>query len=164
MQRQTTTALLLASNPRCTCETATALKRQRIVSTSFARISRTMASMAENAAESVSASASGSPPPILAPFSPDAVRVVPPSLSFFKRALPDTCIAFDSQQGKALFKQALAEGNMENYFNLAQHFTTQEEVAYCGLATLCLVLNSLGIDPQQQYKGPWRYYSQEMLE
>jgi len=30
--------------------------------------------------------------------------------------------------------------------------------------TLCMILNALGVDPQKQFKGPWRYYSQEMLE
>ena len=25
-----------------------------------------------------------------------------------------------------------------------------------------MILNALGIDPQKQFKGPWRYYSQEV--
>lgn len=84
--------------------------------------------------------------------------------SFYKRPLPASCIAFDSPEGKKLFGQAMMEGNLEGYFALANSFLTQNEPAYCGLATLCMILNALGVDPQKQFKGPWRYYSQEMLE
>lgn len=34
----------------------------------------------------------------------------------------------------------------------------QDEPAYCGLATLAMVLNSLSIDPRRPWKGPWRWF------
>ncbi|ORZ34841.1 Phytochelatin synthase-domain-containing protein, partial [Catenaria anguillulae PL171] len=53
---------------------------------------------------------------------------------------------------------------MESYFRLASQFTTQSEPAYCGLGTLCMVLNALGVDPQRQWKGPWRWFEDSMLD
>ncbi|KAI9183424.1 DNA-directed DNA polymerase gamma mip1 [Blastocladiella emersonii ATCC 22665] len=88
----------------------------------------------------------------------------PPATTFYKRELPPTCIDYASAQGKHLFKVALSEGNMESYFRLASQFTTQSEPAFCGLGTLCMVLNSLGVDPQRQWKGPWRWYDDSMLD
>ena len=108
----------------------------------------------------------------------------PSGPSFYRRPLPSQCIAFDSEQGKQYFREAIDEGNLEIYFTLAQAFLTQDEVctafrrcgtnvklmldvlkpAYCGLATLCMALNALHVDPARQWKGPWRYYSQDMLE
>jgi glutathione gamma-glutamylcysteinyltransferase len=41
--------------------------------------------------------------------------------------------------------------------------TTQTEPAYCGITTLVLVLNAFSVDPQQTWKGPWRWYEEKML-
>nr|DAD46728.1 TPA_asm: hypothetical protein HUJ06_016665 [Nelumbo nucifera] len=35
---------------------------------------------------------------------------------------------------------------MEGYFKLSPFYQTQSEPAYCGLASLSMVLNALGID------------------
>ena len=40
----------------------------------------------------------------------------------------------------------------------------QDEPAYCGLATLAMVLNSLSIDPRRPWKGPWRWFHEGMLD
>lgn len=53
---------------------------------------------------------------------------------------------------------------MESYFKLAGQFTTQSEPAFCGLGTLCMVLNALEVDPQRQWKGPWRWFDDSMLD
>ncbi|BGO95643.1 hypothetical protein NBRC10512_004318 [Rhodotorula toruloides] len=84
--------------------------------------------------------------------------------SFYKRPLPETCIAFNSPEGKRLFAKALAEGNMESYFLLAPQMVTQNEPAYCALGTLVQILNSLEVDPQRKWKGGWRWYDQNMLD
>ena len=55
------------------------------------------------------------------------------------------------------------DGTMENYFKLAEQFTTQADPAYCGPASLIMVLNSLQIDPNKTWKGIWRWYSEEIL-
>ena len=72
-------------------------------------------------------------------------------------------VSFASKQGKQLFAQALMQGTMENYFKLAEQFTTQMDPAYCGPASLTMVLNSLQVDPNITWKGVWRWYSEEIL-
>ena len=52
---------------------------------------------------------------------------------------------------------------MENYFKLAEQFTTQSDPAYCGPASLIMVLNSLKVDPNKTWKGIWRCYSEDNL-
>lgn len=42
---------------------------------------------------------------------------------------------------------------MEGFFRLISYFQTQSEPAYCGLASLSMVLNSLSIDPGRKWKG-----------
>ncbi|TIC13154.1 Phytochelatin-domain-containing protein [Wallemia mellicola] len=87
-----------------------------------------------------------------------------PTASFYKRPLPPKCTSFTSSRGKEMFANALLEGNMEAYFPLASQFITQNEPAYCGLGSLVMILNALGQDPGRRWKGPWRWYEQEMLD
>jgi hypothetical protein len=89
--------------------------------------------------------------------------VVNSNREFYKRDLPDTCIPFTSAEGKRLFAEALQDGTLECYFPLAAQFRTQDEPAYCGLTTLVMVLNTLSIDPRRLWKGPWRWFSEEMV-
>ncbi|KAF9191640.1 hypothetical protein BGZ50_009270 [Haplosporangium sp. Z 11] len=58
----------------------------------------------------------------------------------------------------------LEEGYGEGYFSLVGNFTTQSEPAFCGPSSLAMVLNSLEVDPQRQWKGAWRWYSDELLQ
>ncbi|GAA5970588.1 hypothetical protein JCM21900_005821 [Sporobolomyces salmonicolor] len=84
--------------------------------------------------------------------------------SFYKRPLPPSCIAFNSTEGKRIFARAMREGNLESYFLLSGQMITQNEPAYCALGTLVMVLNAYEVDPQRKWKGPWRWYEQEMLD
>eukprot|EP01126_Amoeba_proteus_P036839 TRINITY_DN3768_c0_g2_i16.p2 TRINITY_DN3768_c0_g2~~TRINITY_DN3768_c0_g2_i16.p2 ORF type:complete len:102 (+),score=17.76 TRINITY_DN3768_c0_g2_i16:439-744(+) len=52
---------------------------------------------------------------------------------------------------------------MESYFKLAGQYHAQSEPAFCSIAVLCMVLNSLSIDPARIWKSPWRWYSEEMM-
>lgn len=61
-------------------------------------------------------------------------------------------------------KEALADGTAETSFRLLEQFTTQDEPAYCGLSTLVMVLNTLNIDPGRVWKGPWRWFHEDMLD
>lgn len=49
--------------------------------------------------------------------------------------------------------EATQGGTMEGFFKLISYFQTQSEPAYCGLATLAMVLNALSIDPGRKWKG-----------
>jgi len=56
--------------------------------------------------------------------------------------LPEGVIAFDSDEGEALFFGAEAR---KDYFPLSMHFASQINPAYCGPATISMVLNALEV-------------------
>ncbi|XP_020079890.1 glutathione gamma-glutamylcysteinyltransferase 1-like isoform X2 [Ananas comosus] len=85
--------------------------------------------------------------------------------SLYRRILPSPpAIEFASSEGKCLFSEALQGGTMEGFFRLISYFQTQSEPAYCGLASLSVVLNALAIDPGRKWKGPWRWFDESMLD
>ena len=83
--------------------------------------------------------------------------------SFYKRVLPSNLIALNSNEGKERFREALGDGTLESYFPLSEQFLTQSDPAYCGVATLAMVLNSLSIDPNVRWKGGWRWVTEDVL-
>lgn len=83
---------------------------------------------------------------------------------YYRRPLPECCISFHSDEGKKIFTEALLDGYMEAYFGLAAQFRTQDEPAFCGLSTLVMVLNTLEVNPWRVWKGPWRWYHEQMLD
>ena len=82
----------------------------------------------------------------------------------YRRALPEDAIEFASPAGKQVFAEALAAGGLDGYFALAEQFHTQAEPAFCGLGSLVVALNALAIDPGRSWKGPWRWFSEELLD
>ncbi|KAG1359741.1 glutathione gamma-glutamylcysteinyltransferase 1 [Cocos nucifera] len=85
--------------------------------------------------------------------------------SLYRRVLPSPpAIEFASAEGKRLFSEAFQSGTMEGFFKLISYFQTQSEPAYCGLASLSVVLNALAIDPGRKWKGPWRWFDESMLD
>lgn len=87
-----------------------------------------------------------------------------PDEGFYRRPLPPPLVPFASVEGRALFREALDEGHLEGWFSLAEQFHTQADPAFCGLGTLVVALNALGVDPGRLWKGPWRWYSEELLD
>jgi len=84
--------------------------------------------------------------------------------SLYRRQLPADTIAFSSPEGQQVFKEALALGGLGGYFQLAEQFHTQADPSFCGLGSLVVALNALGIDPGRLWKGPWRWFSEELLD
>ncbi|CAN1270338.1 Glutathione gamma-glutamylcysteinyltransferase 1 [Linum perenne] len=83
----------------------------------------------------------------------------------YRRILPSPpAIDFASSEGKQIFLEAVQNGTMEGFFKLVSYFQTQSEPAYCGLASLSMVLNALAIDPRRKWKGPWRWFDESMLD
>ncbi|KAM1031965.1 glutathione gamma-glutamylcysteinyltransferase 1-like isoform X2 [Malus sylvestris] len=83
----------------------------------------------------------------------------------YRRTLPSPpAVEFASLQGKELFLEAIQRATMENFYRLISYFQTQSEPAYCGLASLSMVLNALAIDPGRKWKGPWRWFDESMLD
>jgi glutathione gamma-glutamylcysteinyltransferase len=86
------------------------------------------------------------------------------SQTLYRRPLPSEAIAFSSVEGRKVFAEALATGGLDGYFPLAEQFHTQSDPAFCGLGSLVVALNALGIDPGRLWKGPWRWFSEELLD
>jgi glutathione gamma-glutamylcysteinyltransferase len=84
--------------------------------------------------------------------------------TLYRRPLSPGTIAFSSPDGRRVFSEALAAGGLEGYFPLAEQFHTQSDPAFCGLGSLVMALNSLGVDPGRLWKGPWRWFSEELLD
>jgi glutathione gamma-glutamylcysteinyltransferase len=84
--------------------------------------------------------------------------------TLYRRPLPPDAIAFSSREGRTLFAEALADGGLDGYFRLAEQFHTQSEPAFCGLGSLVVALNALEIDPGRLWKGPWRWFSEDLLD
>ncbi|MBZ0238253.1 MAG: phytochelatin synthase family protein, partial [Deltaproteobacteria bacterium] len=84
--------------------------------------------------------------------------------TLYRRPLPGDAIAFASPEGQRLFGEALAAGGLGGYFALAEQYQTQSDPAFCGLGSLVVALNALAIDPGRLWKGPWRWYSEELLD
>lgn len=84
--------------------------------------------------------------------------------SLYRRPLPAALVPFASPEGRALFDEARATGGMEAFFQLIEQFHTQADPAFCGLGSLVVALNALGVDPGRLWKGPWRWFSEELLD
>ena len=84
--------------------------------------------------------------------------------TLYRRPLPTDATEFSSAAGRQLFAEALASGGLDGYFRLAEQFHTQAEPEFCGLGSLVVALNALGIDPGRLWKGPWRWFSEDLLD
>lgn len=94
----------------------------------------------------------------------EATALTAEESGFYRRPLPEGLISFSSLEGRAIFREALLEGGMEGYFCIAEQLHTQADPAFCGLGTLVVVLNALAIDPGRLWKGPWRWFGEELLD
>ncbi len=83
--------------------------------------------------------------------------------SYYRRPLPDKLFAFASPQGRTMLAESIAAGDAGAFFPLVANLHTQTEPAWCGFGTLVTVLNALEIDPGRVWKGPWRFFGEELL-
>ena len=75
--------------------------------------------------------------------------------------LPPTLIGLDSPEGQIFFAEANAKSA---YWPLSAHYETQENQAFCGIASLVIVLNSLNIAaPQPTGFTPYHFFTQDDL-
>jgi hypothetical protein len=74
-------------------------------------------------------------------------------------ALPDNLAGFSTHDGETYFAESDAR---EAYFPLASNFLTQKTQAYCGVASIVMVLNALGVPaPAVPEYGPYRTFTQD---
>ena len=72
--------------------------------------------------------------------------------------LPPELIDFRSEHGEELLVQAEAR---QAYFRLTSHFVTQENRAFCGVASMTMVLNALQVSaPEVPELAPYRTFTQ----
>jgi hypothetical protein len=73
--------------------------------------------------------------------------------------LPDNLTGFSTHDGEAYFGESDAH---EAYFPLASNFLTQKTQAYCGVASMVMVLNALGVPaPAVPEYEPYRTFTQD---
>jgi hypothetical protein len=84
--------------------------------------------------------------------------------TLYRRPLPSDAIAFSSPEGRHVFAEALATEGFNGYFRLAEEFHTQSDPAFCALGSLLVALNALAIDPERPWKGPWRWFAEDLLD
>ncbi|MBW4500787.1 MAG: phytochelatin synthase family protein [Scytonema hyalinum WJT4-NPBG1] len=73
--------------------------------------------------------------------------------------LPQNLIAFNSPEGEKLFVESQSR---EDFFPLSMQFVTQNNQAYCGVASIVMVLNGLQIPaPEAPQYSPYRVFTQE---
>ncbi|KAJ3114349.1 nucleolar DEAD-box protein required for synthesis of 60S ribosomal subunit [Phlyctochytrium bullatum] len=108
----------------------------------------------------------------------DAQTTVNPDKTFYRRELPPvraehhermtkykkSLIALNAEEGRRLIKESLAAGYAEAFLQLSGNLAHQSDPAFCGLSSLAMVLNTLEIDPQRQWKGVWRWYDETLLD
>ncbi|KAI8471447.1 MAG: Phytochelatin synthase-domain-containing protein [Monoraphidium minutum] len=121
------------------------------------------ASAAGAAGAQQAAGAAVTPASLLRAASPPLVPGV--KKTFYKRVLPcPPAIEFSSPEGRQVFQEALQAGTMTGFFKLIEQLSTQDEPAFCGLASLAMVLNALAIDPRRTWKGSWRWFHEKLLD
>src|SRR5271154_2061112 len=75
--------------------------------------------------------------------------------------LPDSLTGFSTHDGEVYFGESDAH---EAYFPLASNFLTQKTQSYCGVASIVMVLNALGVPaPAVPEYAPYRTFTQDNL-
>ncbi|KAF4709423.1 hypothetical protein FOZ63_029424, partial [Perkinsus olseni] len=93
---------------------------------------------------------------------PTSPRAVPQGV-FYQKTLPDDEPTVCSKEGRRRLSEAMADGHAYPFLPLMCQFKTQDQPAYCGLTTLIMTLNTLGIDPWRTWRGVWRWYDENHL-
>ena len=75
--------------------------------------------------------------------------------------LPSNLTGFSTRDGEVYFAES---GAREAYFPLADNFVTQKTQTYCGVASMVMVLNALGVPaPASPEYAPYRTFTQDNL-
>ena len=73
--------------------------------------------------------------------------------------LPDNLINFNSSQGSALLQESEA---LQSFWPLSIQFVTQKNQAFCGVASIVMVLNAPGIPaPTTPEFEPYKTFTQD---
>ncbi|XP_032241445.2 glutathione gamma-glutamylcysteinyltransferase 2 [Nematostella vectensis] len=86
-----------------------------------------------------------------------------PADSFYGETLPELCVDYRSTESQHRLIRSMNDGTAVPFLSISSCFNTQTDPAFCGLATLAIVLNAMQIDPQRLWKTPWRWYTEDTL-
>ncbi|EDO43790.1 predicted protein, partial [Nematostella vectensis] len=86
-----------------------------------------------------------------------------PADSFYGGTLPELCVDYRSTESQHRLIRSMNDGTAVPFLSISSCFNTQTDPAFCGLATLAIVLNAMQIDPQRLWKTPWRWYTEDTL-
>ncbi|RWL81787.1 MAG: glutathione gamma-glutamylcysteinyltransferase [Mesorhizobium sp.] len=88
-----------------------------------------------------------------------AFLLIAPSAFSETLKLPDNLTGFSSPAGESFFAESTAK---EAYFPLASNFLTQKTQAYCGVASIVMVLNALNVPaPAVPEYVPYKTFTQD---
>lgn len=83
---------------------------------------------------------------------------LPTILQAHQLSLPSDLIALDSSRGQSIIRHHLNK----HFWKLNNEFLTQKTQTYCGVASIVMVLNALGIDgPNDPIYAPYRPFTQD---
>src|SRR5271156_3021243 len=84
-----------------------------------------------------------------------------PGLSAQTLPLPDNLTDLSSEQGEKFFFES---GALQSYFAVADNFVTQKTQAYCGVASIVMVLNALHAPaPTTPEYQPYHTFTQDNI-
>lgn len=88
-----------------------------------------------------------------------AFLLIAPSAFSETLKLPDNLTGFSSAAGESFLAESTAK---ESYFPLASNFLTQKTQAYCGVASIVMVLNALNVPaPAVPEYEPYKTFTQD---
>src|ERR1700683_3654955 len=88
-----------------------------------------------------------------------ALCIVAPLAHADTLALPPNLTDLNSEEGQKFF---LESGSFTAYFPIADNFVTQKTQSYCGVASIVMVLNALGVPaPAAPEYEPYRTFTQD---
>lgn len=73
--------------------------------------------------------------------------------TFHRRELKLPALAFSSVEGREIFRESMEDEFLEGYYALAENYITQGHIAFCGLGSLTMALNTLLVDPKRIWQG-----------
>jgi hypothetical protein len=95
----------------------------------------------------------------LAPIAACAFALIAASANAQTLKLPDNLTGFSTSAGESFFAESDAR---EAYFPLASNFLTQKTQAYCGVASIVMVLNALDVSaPTTPEYEPYHTFTQD---
>ena len=80
--------------------------------------------------------------------------------TIYKDAEPKIGVNFTSDESKEILLDCLLNNSANPFFEIQDNFITQTFIAYCGPATISVILNAIGVDPKAVFFRNWRWYSE----